>query len=243
MNRFKCLASLATLALVASCRSDLSIEPTAETSSLSTRLSWDELTLGPGDLLRVGVFGHPELSTPITASSSGAVGTRVDDEGLLSLPLAGVVSVGGLRLSAAREAIRAAYEVFLQEPKVDVSVVEFGARRYYLFGEVRTPGTFVMDRPLTLYQALAIGGGFMPGAMRDEVVLLRGGPDDLEVHTFDGEDPDPAGMLALRPDDFLFVRRSGSGKFRDELLPILTGISSSLSSVATVLLIEDRLND
>jgi hypothetical protein len=48
--------------------------------------------------------------------------------------------------------------------------------------------------------------------------------------------------MALRPDDLVFVRRSGAGKFTDEILPILAGISSSLSSAATLVLIDDQLN-
>ena len=81
-----------------------------------------------------------------------------------------------------------------------------------------------------------------PRARRDQVILLRGEPEDLQVHVFDAESPDVGGLFAIEPDDILFVRRSGKGRFADELLPILSGISSSLSSIATVLLIENELD-
>jgi hypothetical protein len=96
---------------------------------------------------------------------------------------------------------------------------------------------------MTLYQALALGGGFTPRARREEIVLLRGTPENLEVFVFDGEYPETKGMNAIRPDDFVFVRRSGSGRFTDEVLPILSGIGSALGSIATVLLIEDQISD
>ena len=221
----------------AGCRSEPLPRSTATTSTFSTDLSAEPLTLGTGDVLRVDVFGHPELSTP----SGLPKGTRVDDQGLLSLPLVGTVAVGGSTLSDARQSIRDSFLQYVQDPHVDVSVLEYAARRFYLYGEVNHPGAYVIDRPLDMYQALTFGGGFTPQARRGEIVLLRGRPDTLEVRVIDGEHPDARGMLALRPDDLLFVRRTGAGKFSQELLPILSGISSSLGSVATLILIDERI--
>jgi protein involved in polysaccharide export with SLBB domain len=235
---------LAALALCqAGCRSSPELPENRAPCSLSSELSWRELTLGPNDIVRVGVWNHPELSTPLSGTGSGAVGTRVDGEGRLSLPLVGALEVAGLSLEQARGRIRDAYAVYVQEPKVDVSIVQYGARQFFLYGEVNQPGAYSMERPLTLYQALSLGRGFTTRALRDQIVLLRGKPETLEVHVFDGEDPELTGLFAVRPDDFLFVRRSRAGKFSDEALPILQGISSSLGSVATVLLIDDQLKN
>lgn len=213
---------------------------TARVSTLSTDLATAPVTLGPGDLVRVHVFGHPELSTPVLTTPSG---TRVDPEGNLSLPLIGAVPVKDLSVGAAREAVTAAFERYVKEPRVDLSVVEFSARRFYLFGEVNAPGSYVLDRSLNLYQALSYGKGFTPAARREEVVLLRGSPGDLEVHVFDGETPSADGLVAVQADDFVFVRRSGAGRFSHEALPVLLGIGSALGSIATLLLIEDQLSE
>jgi len=212
----------------------------ARTSTLSTDLATSVVTLGPGDLVRVSVFGHPELSTPIVSNPSG---TRVDPEGNLSLPLAGAVLVRGLTVSQAREAVVAALARYVKEPRIDLSVVEFSARRFYLFGEVVAPGSYVLDRPLDLLQALSYGKGFTPAARREEVVLLRGRPGNVEVHVFDGETPTEAAFVAVQADDFVFVRRSGAGRFSHEALPILQGIGSALGSVATLLLVEDQITE
>ena len=218
-----------------------SIVSTADESTLTTALGWEELTLGPNDVLRVGVYGHPELSALPHANT--ATGTRIDGDGMLSLPLVGPVRVGGMPMAEAREAITAAFARYLQDPQVDVSVVEYAARRFYLYGEVNEPGAFPMDRPLNLYQGLSMGRGFTRGADRSRIILLRGTPENLEVHLINGEDPVVAGLCAIRPDDVVFVRRSGPGRFSDEALPILQGIGSALGSVATILLIEDQLDD
>lgn len=224
---------------VSACASDGPLpRSTAPVSSFSSDLVWDDLTLGPNDLVRVNVYGHPELGTPL---GSGADGTRVDNEGLLSLPLVDAVPVGGKSVQAARLLVTEAIAKYVQDPRVDFSVVEYGARRVYIYGEVNKPGAYVLDRPLNVYQALALGGGFTPRARRNQIVVLRGKPETLEVKVVDGETPNLDGLVALRPDDFLFVRRSGVGKFSDEVLPILTGISSALGSVATLLVLNDQL--
>lgn len=232
-----------TLALVlagAGCSTPPLLEGTAAVSTLGTELDPSAFALGPNDLLDVSVYGHPELSTPRLGNQTG---TRIGPDGKLSLPLVGAVEVGGLTLDGAREAVTEAFRPYVNDPKVDLSVIEWSARRFYVYGEVRQPGAFVMDRPLTVYQGLSMGGGFLPHADRSEIALLRGTPDALEVHVIDGSSPDPSGLVALMPDDFLFVRRTGSGRFAEDVLPILTGIGSSLSSVATVLLIEDKLSE
>jgi len=225
--------------LAAGCAADGPLPvSTAPSSSFSEKMVWDDLTLGPNDIVRVGVYGHPELGTPV---APGPTGTRVDNEGLLSLPLVGAVAIGGKSVQEARATITEAVGRYVQDPRVDFSVVEYAARRVYIYGEVARPGAYVLDRPLNVYQALTLGGGFTAHARREQIVILRGRPESLEVQVVDGETPNVGGLIALRPDDFVFVRRSGAGKFSDEVLPILTGISSALGSAATILVLNDQL--
>lgn len=229
---------LTALALGACATPPLS-EPTARASTFSTQLEWGEVVLGPGDVVRIGVFAHPELSTPYSQNPSG---TRVDPEGNVALPLVGAVRIAGLSVGDARNAVAAALATYVKEPKVDVSVVEWSARRVYVLGEVARAGSFVLDRPLRALDALALAGGLNGKARHDEVVLLRGTPEALEVHVFDASTPDARAFVALRDGDVVFARRSGAGRFSDEALPILQGIGSALSSIATLILIDDQLD-
>ena len=199
-----------------------------------------EFVLGPNDLVRVRVYGRPELATPASMNYDG---TRVDPEGTLSLPLLAPLQVRGLTLSEARDKVTAAYSVYVKEPRVDFSVLEYSARRFYVYGDVAHPGPFAMDRPLNAYQALSFGGGFLPTADRERIVLLREVDGEAEVYVINGEELEASGLMAVQPEDFLFVMRSGSGKFRDEVLPILTGLGSTLASVGSLILIEDRIKD
>lgn len=240
IHRSPAVLALAVALCSASCRigkipdrlESVPVPPAAQAPQL--------MRLGPNDIIRASVHGYPELSTPETAQLTG---TRIDPAGTLSLPLVGPVQIGGQTLAEARETVTAAYAAYMKDPQLDLSVVEFAARRFYLYGQVSTPGAFPIDRPITAYQALTFGGGFEDRADRRQIVLLRETDDGVMVHVIDGENPDESGLIAIQPEDFLFVRRTGVGRFSEEVLPVLTGISSSLSSVATMILIEDRLDD
>ena len=194
------------------------------------------LVLGPNDLVRVSVYGHPELSTPET-------GTRVDFEGRLSLPLVGAVEISGLSSRAAASEIEGRLARYVREPSVALSVVEYTSRRVYVFGDVKAPGPFVLDRPLNALQALGLAGGFTPGADRQNVCLLRTEGQFVEVHVFNVEVPDANALVAVRPDDFLFVRQTGAGAFREQVLPILQGVQPGLSSLINLGLVADAIND
>jgi polysaccharide export outer membrane protein len=229
------LAGLAVAFVCAACQGPATkLKTNVPEPTLSAQLDWGAFPLGPNDVVRVGVYGHDALATP---------GTRIDMEGNLSLPLVGAVHVAGLSSSEAREAVTQAYSAYVIEPRVDLSVVTHGARRFYALGEFARPGAIEFDRPLTVLQAVALAGGVTGRGAGKHAILLRGDPKSLEVEVINLSTLDRKGFLALRPDDVLFVRRNNAGKFSDELLPYLAGISSSLASVATVLLIEDRLSE
>jgi polysaccharide export outer membrane protein len=234
MPRLLTLLSL----LLAACSSAPVAESIQLPATLERPVPLDDFRLGPHDVLRVDVHEHPELSTPLT---SNFVGVKVGPDGKLSMALVGPVHVAGQTLDEARETITAAFAVFLKEPRIDLSLVEIASRRFYIYGEVNEPGAFVLDRPLNVYQALALGGGFTKSANRDEIVLVRAEGDRAVARFFDGQSLETQGFVAMQPDDFLFVRRSGAGTFSEEFLPYLAGISSSLTSIGSLILIEDRI--
>jgi len=210
------------------------VRDTASDADFETTIS--PYTVGPNDNLRVVVFGHPELST-------NPLGERVDFQGRINLPLVGPVPVAGLEPDAARDAIRVQLEAYLREPRVTVSVLEYTGRLFYLFGEVARPGAYPLDRPLTALQALSAGGGLKSGADREQIAVLRGGHDDLEVFFFNGATPGPDGMFPLRPNDFVFVRQSAAGTFRDQVLPVVQSLVPPITALASLVIAADTLND
>ena len=229
------------LALVASCTvlAGACTAPPLAVGTVESRVA-DALPppieLGPGDRLSVQVFLHPESSTP----PEGAV---IDVEGKLDLPLVGPVVLAGMTPDEARAFLAAELGRFLREPQVVLNVLELASRRVYVFGEMERPGAYPLDRPLTALQALSLAGGFRPGADRHQVALLRGSPDELQVYFFDGATPGSDGLVLVQPDDFLFVRLSGAGTYRDQMLPIVQSLVPPITGFGSLLLVADKLNE
>jgi hypothetical protein len=99
----------------------------------------------------------------------------------------------------------------------------------------------VLERPTTVLEALAHGGGFEFGARRDRVtVIRRDAQGGCEVFFFDGETPDVQGLRWIHSGDVLFVPRSGVGVFRDEVLPVLQGIGFATSQITAVAIAADQ---
>ena len=179
------------------------------------------MTLGPNDIVTVSVASHPEYSSPES-------GWRVDNQGFLNIPLVGPVYVADSDLQTAQAAVLAGFAKHLREPALSVSVLEWKAREFYVLGQVQRPGPYTMTRPLTLFAALSQARGFANGADREHVYLLRPHDGEFEVTEFNGATPDAAGLVALKPNDIVFVRQTGWSTLQEQLLPVISsfGVTS-----------------
>jgi len=141
--------------------------------------------IGPGDVVNIVVWNHPELvlapaGSTLTAEASGlsAVGNgyNVSPEGLIQFPLLGTFKIAGLTENKAREELTRRLAKFLQDPQVTVRVQAYRAGRIYIDGEVRVPGLqAINDIPMTLPEAISRAGGLTAIADRATVSVTRQG--------------------------------------------------------------------
>lgn len=124
----------------------------------------DDVQLGPGDMLKISVYGNPDL----------AVETRVNDEGVISYPLVGEIKVGGLSPNAAERKIAGLLESggFLKKPHVNLLVTVMQSQQLSVLGQVNKPGRFPVDGKRSLTDILAMAGGLNADAA-DKVTLIR----------------------------------------------------------------------
>ncbi len=54
-----------------------------------------------------------------------------------------------------------------------VTVTEIRSFVVYVLGQVASPGTLVLDRPINVVQAIAMAGGVQEFANRNDVVVMR----------------------------------------------------------------------
>ncbi len=120
--------------------------------------------LGPGDLLRIVVFGHEDLSGEFEVKGTGHV----------SLPLIREVKAAGLTLRQFEQAITDALKPeFLINPRVSVDVLNY--RPFYIIGEVKRPGSYPYVNGMTVVNAIALAGGYTYRAKENEVLITRVG--------------------------------------------------------------------
>jgi polysaccharide export outer membrane protein len=146
--------------------------------------------IGPGDVLSIVVWGHPELAASATAAQLPAIGASqmgggseqppagfvVDHNGLLQYPYAGVIDVSGHTEIEARDLLTTKISSFINKPIVTLRVQSYRSKRVYVSGEVRAPGLFAInDIPMTLVEALNRAGGVLPTGDLSQITINRSG--------------------------------------------------------------------
>ena len=141
--------------------------------------------IGPGDVINIVVWNHPELvlapaGSTLTADSSGLSsvgnGYNVSPEGLIQFPLLGTFKIAGLTENRAREEITRRLAKFLQDPQITLRVQAYRAGRVYIDGEVRIPGLqAINDVPMTLPEVISRAGGLTTLADRTTIFVTRKG--------------------------------------------------------------------
>lgn len=120
--------------------------------------------LGPGDKVRVTVYGEESLSGEFFVAGSG----------LMSLPLIGEIKVGGMTVGQFQTAVQDKLkDGYLKDPRVSAEVLTF--RPFYILGEVEKPGTYPYTSGLTVLNAVATAGGFTYRADKKSVYIKHNG--------------------------------------------------------------------
>ena len=179
-------------------------------------------TIGPGDIIGIVVYDHPELlpqSGAVIAQSidptgiSSAPGFIVSADGLVSFPYVGRIKVGGLTEIDASDLFEKRLARVFKDPQVTVRIQSFRSRRAYVEGEVRTPGTQIFtDIPMTLIEAINRAGGITPAGDRSSVTLMRNNQTtaiNLMQMQEAGVNP---GRIQLQSGDLITVRNRDESK-------------------------------
>lgn len=123
-----------------------------------------EYRIGAKDVLEITVVGEAELSRTV----------RVSEEGTITLPYLGAVSVEGLTRTELENKLSLLLIEgnFLEDPQVIIFIREYQSKRVAVIGAVQTPGTFELLGRQTLRQIIAEAGGTSTEA-GDEIEIIR----------------------------------------------------------------------
>ena len=156
-----------------------------------------EYTIGPGDILKITVWGHDDLSKDYPVTLDGRV----------PFPLIGSLPAAGLTTSELARRLRDLLEKdYLVNPQVIVSVKDYLSTKVQVLGEAEKPGLFYLTGPTTLLELLAKAGGLGKTAGKDLVLVRTEAPP--------AGAPGTASTVLLRLD----IRKIQAGDVKENIL-------------------------
>ncbi|MDA0707406.1 MAG: SLBB domain-containing protein [Proteobacteria bacterium] len=159
-----------------------------------------DYVLGPGDTVRVQLFGNV----------NGIYEFAVTRDGILNLPEIGPVTVAGLPFSEFRADVNRRVQEMLIGTQVSVTMGELRTIRIFVLGDVNRPGSYVVDSLATISSALYRSGGISRVGSLRYIQLKRSGQVVARLDLYDlllrG---DTSGDSRLQPGDVIFVPAIG----------------------------------
>ncbi len=205
-----------------------------------------EYRVGPGDVLSIVVWEHPQLTLPLGPNKTPSeAGNRVHNDGTIFFPYVGTLNVDGKSLSEIRASISSGLKKVIPNPQVDVSIASFReSNQIYVLGEVKKPGPLVLGMGrLSLTDAIAQSGGVdNSNANVKGILVFRHLPGNTDMDVFKLDARSPASYFwgtkfSLRPQDVVYVTSAPAARWGR----IISKVTPSLSALYTLLLLDDRL--
>jgi polysaccharide export outer membrane protein len=178
--------------------------------------------LYPGDELDVVVPSAPELNKTVT----------VQPDGRVMVPLLAPQMAAGKTAAELEQSLSAAYSSQLLRPGVEV-VVKAQPLKVFVGGEVGKPGVYDMPGDIDALRAIVQAGGFISGAKRSQVVIIRRGHDGRPMlRTVNFDHPDRGGrtdLVPLRRFDVIYVPRTGLAEVGDFMTQVRNALPVQFS--------------
>lgn len=175
----------------------------------------DPYRLGPGDVVGIQVYDHPEIAfsgSPSVGGGDGASvtpapGFLVSSAGMLTFPYAGSIRAAGMTLPELETTLVQRLSRVYKDPQLSVRIAAFRSKRIYMDGELGVRGVQVIsDIPMTLPEALSRAGGVAATGDRSMIMITRNGVTtavDMVAMIEAGLDPS---RIILKNGDMVNVR-------------------------------------
>lgn len=163
-----------------------------------------DYVIGPGDELRIQVFGQVNTQGSFT----------VDRTGNVSFPSVGTLHVAGVRYDQLAGFIKSQLDRVYRNFDVTVNLGQLRSIQVYVTGDARRPGAYTVSSLSTLLNAVfASGGPLSQGTMRDiQLKRIAGNGTNTVIH-FDLYDlllkGDKSKDVPLQPGDVIFIPPAG----------------------------------
>jgi protein involved in polysaccharide export with SLBB domain len=159
-----------------------------------------EYVLGPGDEVRVQIWGAVDFAGNQT----------LDRNGQISLPKIGVINLNGVQVKNLETTLRKQAGTVFNNIQLNASLGKLRGITVYVVGQAQQPGTYNLNSLSTLVNAVfASGGPGVNGSMR-AIQLKRGGQTvtTLDLYDFIAQG-DKSKDAPLQPGDVIMIPPAG----------------------------------
>jgi polysaccharide export outer membrane protein len=136
----------------------------------------------------------------------------VHPDGFVTFPMLGEVQVAGRSIEDVNHELNQRYETLISGLHVDLFLEKATGTLVYVLGAVEKPGGYVIGKPISVAQAVALAGSFDNDAEMTSVVVARKrGPQIVATRLDLTRSADLGGrgaLFYLMPDDIVFVPRT-----------------------------------
>jgi polysaccharide export outer membrane protein len=172
----------------------------------SRTASAQDYIIGEEDIIKITIYGHPDLTTT----------ARVSGDGVINFPLVGVIEVQGLTVAQISEKLSAMLsDGYVVDPHVSVFIEEFKSKKTIIMGQVKNPGIYALSGHTSFLELLSKAGGLAKDAGEKAIIKRRAGPADTneKIITIDlkrlVEAGDTSLDVALMDNDNIYIVKAG----------------------------------
>ncbi len=184
-------------------------------------------TLGPNDVVEIEIMRHPEFSGKFA----------INQEGKLQYKFVGDMDVQGLTKKELEEKLKTALTEYVVSPEVNVTIIEYGSKVFYVMGEVVAPGQFVMkSEGISVRDAIHLAGLPTTNASMRRCRLItpseNGKSKTKKVNLYELlYEGDLKQNIIINPGDILYVPATVVAKVIRVISPVATTVGLSASPV------------
>lgn len=114
--------------------------------------------IGPGDVMQINVWRHPDLSMQV----------RVRPDGRIAFPIIEEINAANVTTEALKQELSVKLGRVIRDPQVTINMVEFESQKIFVLGEVNRPGAYPFDGQERVLEALSKAMGY-----RDDTAALK----------------------------------------------------------------------
>jgi polysaccharide export outer membrane protein len=188
-----------------------------------------EYTLGPEDVVEISVMHHPDFSGIYP----------IDLEGKIQYKFVGDINVIGMTKRELEEKIKTTISAYVASPEVNVMIVDFKSKAFYVLGEVGSPGKYNMrSESITVSEAVIMAGLPTDGAAMRKTRIITPGINGSRIKKINLYSLLYGGDLkenvSLKPGDTLYVPSTVMAKLIRVISPVSTTVGLAAGPPSTI---------